>query len=74
MFDVNELYKLNTVAEHFGGQYAKRVLIATELEKLGSRAEHIRARADDIGIRIVDEVDQASDSELDRILTSLWLN
>ena len=74
MFDVNELYKLNAVAEHFGAQYAKRVLIATELDKLGSRAEHIRARAEDMHIRIIDDVDQMPDSELDRILTSLWFN
>ena len=37
-FDANELYKLNTVAERFGRKYSKKVLISTELDKLGEKA------------------------------------
>lgn len=74
MFDVNELYKLNTVAQRFGGPLAKKALAATELEKLGDRAEFLRARMDDMGIRRVENVDEISDKELDRILRSLWSN
>ena len=47
-FDANELYKLNTVAEHFGNKYSKKVLISTELDKLGEKPDYIRARMDDM--------------------------
>lgn len=35
--DENELYKLNTVAERFGGPHAKKMLITTDLENKGQR-------------------------------------
>lgn len=73
-FGIDELYKLNTVAERFGSQYAKKVLIASELDKIGNKSEYIRARAEDMGIRLVEDVDTISDNELDRILKSLWRN
>lgn len=73
-FDMEELYKLSTVAARFGGRYVKKVLIATELDKLGPKAEHLRARAEDMGIRIIEDVDKMSDAELDRILRSVWSN
>jgi hypothetical protein len=71
-FDANELYKLNTVAEHFGNKYSKKVLISTELDKLGEKSDYIRARMDDMGIRSVENVDEMNDSELERVLRSLW--
>lgn len=73
-FDANELYKLNTVAEHFGNKYSKKVLISTELDKLGEKSDYIRARMDDMGIRSVENVDEMNDSELERVLKSLWSN
>lgn len=73
-FEADELYKLNTVAERFGGDYVKKVLIATELEKLGPKAHYIRARAQDMKIRLVEDVDTMSDDELERVLKSLWCN
>jgi len=48
--DVNELYKLNTVAARFGGKYAKKVLVATY--ELGS----IVKRAEEMNIRVIDNV------------------
>ena len=73
-FDVNELYKLNTVAGRFGHKYAKKVLVSTELDKLGQRGEYIRARMEDMKIRSVENVDAISSSEFERILRSLWSN
>ncbi len=73
-FDANELYKLDTVAKHFGGEYAKKVLVTTELDKLGERAEYLRARMQDMSIRCVENLDEKSESEIDRILRSLWNN
>lgn len=72
--EAEELYKLNSVAERFGGKYVKKVLIATELEKLGAKTEHLRARAADMGIRLLENVDEWDDQKLDRALRSLWLN
>ena len=57
-FDANELYKLNTVAEHFGNKYSKKVLVSTELDKLGEKSDYIGARMDDMGIRSVENVDE----------------
>ena len=48
--EVDELYKLNTVATHFGGKYAKKVLVAT------NDAESIRSRADEMHIKVVDKL------------------
>ena len=73
-FDSNEAYKLSTVAERFGAHYAKKVVIATELEKLGDRAEYLRARMVDMKIRCVEDVDAMSDTELERVLKTLWSN
>lgn len=74
MFDVNELYKLNTVAGRFGNKYAKKVLVSTEMDKMGDHAEVLRARMDDMDIRSVENVDAISDDELVRKLRSLWIN
>lgn len=50
----DELYKLNTVAERFGSRYAKKMLIATDLERKGpmSLKAYIQ-RAKDMGIYLV---------------------
>lgn len=72
--DMDELYKLSSVAYRFGGKYTKKVLIATELDKLGPKAEYVRARAEDMEIRLIEDVDKMSDGELDRVLRSVWSN
>lgn len=70
--ETEELYKLNTVARRFGGIYAKRVLVASELDKLGSKADYLRERAADMGIRIVEDVDRMSAAELKKEIAALW--
>lgn len=56
--ETEELYKLNTVAERFGGEYAKKVLVATSLDtranRKASNSEYIRQRAEDMGILLVE--------------------
>lgn len=69
----DELYKLSTVAEKFGGRFARKVLVATELEKLGSKEAHIKARAESLDIRIIDRADELSDKELQRKITNLYM-
>ena len=70
---MEELYKLNTVAERFGRRYSKKVLISSTLEK-SKNSEYIRARAEDMGIRIIDDVDNMSRDRLSRAIRSLWSN
>ena len=49
-----ELYKLNTVASRFGGKYAKKVLIATKLERDTPAAQKsYMQRAKDMNVHLV---------------------
>ena len=73
-FDAEELYKLNTVAYRFGGSYAKKVLMVSDIDRMGLKGEYLLARANDMGIRVIDRVAELDDTELDRLLRSLWLN
>ena len=74
IFDANELYKLNTVATKFGEKYAKSVIVYTSPEALRGNLEYIRGRADDMGIRRIEDPDSMSDAEFERVLRSLYLN
>ena len=62
--DENELYKLNSVAEHFGTRYAKKVLVATDLQKNYSSLRFFKSRADEMGITIIDGVHRMTFGEL----------
>jgi len=74
MFSVEELYKLFVVAHRFGGNYVRKVLVATELEKLGSKEAYIRARAESMGIRIIDDADSITEDALKKKIKNLWRN
>ena len=69
-----ELYKLSTVAERFGGPYAKKVLIATSLQYLGEAGEYLRQRAKDMNIKVIEDVQDMDDAELAKKLKNLWCN
>ena len=71
--DIDELYKLNAVANRFGGKYAKRVLIATALGN-NDFSEYLRQRAKDMNIRLVEGVQGMDDIELNKVIRSLWTN
>ena len=71
--DTDELYKLDTVANRFGGKYAKRVLIATALSN-NDFSEYLRQRAKDMNIRLVEGVQEMDDIELNKVIRSLWTN
>lgn len=71
---VDELYKLSTVANRFGSKYAKKVLIVSDLAKMGTSAEYIRERAKDMNIRIIENMDNLSEAELCKMLKALWCN
>jgi len=59
-----ELYKLNTVAEKFGGKYAKKMLIATKLERDNyvAKMAYMR-RAEDMGIKIIPNAGELTKDE-----------
>lgn len=67
--DDDELYKLDTVADMFGGKYAKKVLVATALGS-DEYSEYLRQRAKDMGVRLVENIQNLSDSELNKTVRS----
>ena len=69
--DVEELYKLHTVAENFGGEYSVKALIAGSVSELSNAVKH---RGIDMGIKIIDSVHELSDGELERRLGELWIS
>ena len=66
-----ELYKLNTVTERFGGPYAKKVLVATTMGRAGSQRASFIERAQDMGIKVIDGVHEMTDAEFEKALCSL---
>ena len=67
--DENELYKLHTVAQRFGGPYARKMLIATDLESKGDSAlRALKQRAEDMGITLVTDAADRSRSEWQELL------
>lgn len=74
IFDADELYKLQAVSMRFGQKYAKSVIVYTSPEALRGNLEYIRGRADDMGIRRIEDPDGISDAELERVFRSLYLN
>ncbi len=69
--DENELYKLSCVAEKFGIKYAKRVLVATDLQKSYTSQQRFYGRAAEMGIKIIDGVHRMTESEFARQLASI---
>ena len=70
--DNEELYKLNTVAQYFGGRYAMKVLVAPALRYL-SCERMIKDRAAELNIRVLDELPGNWD-KLCRVVGSFWSN
>ena len=72
--EMEELYKLNTVATKFGGKYVKKVLVAEALDSDSAFSRHLRQRAQDMGIRLVENIHDKTQTELEKIVKSLWSN
>ncbi len=70
-FTSDELFKLKAVAERFGGENAKRVLIASSMENADS-VTSLQKRAEELNIRVVGDMGNKSNSEFYRIVKSLW--
>jgi hypothetical protein len=52
-FTVDELYKLDTVADRFGGGYAIKILVASNFDTDASNNKYIMKRATDMGITLI---------------------
>ncbi len=70
--DVNELYKLNSVAHRFGSKYAKKILVATALASATDFDEYFRQRASDMNIALVEGVQNMSEAELTKCVRGFW--
>ncbi len=57
------LYELNTVAEKFGGEYAKKVLVCTYINYSRSSRNYILQRARDMKIEVIEDVDMLGGEE-----------
>lgn len=62
--DMNELYKLYTVAENFGGKYAKKVLIISSIDVAKDNTAYFFSRAEAMGIKIISNLYDMADEEL----------
>ena len=66
-----ELYKLHTVATRFGGEYAKKVLIATTYGRDAENRAYLQGRARDMDITIIDSVHELTGEAFGKRLREL---
>ena len=57
------LYELDSVADKFGGEYAKKVLLATYLAGNEEKREYLKTRAKDMGIRLISGIEEMTREE-----------
>lgn len=69
--NVDELYKLYSVAYKFGGKYAKKVLIAPCIEG-NANVDALRERCSDMQIRIIDNIEDMDEDKLLKTIKGLW--
>lgn len=69
--DEDELYKLDAVASRFGGVYAKKVLIATNLGKKPGSMEHFKQRAKDMKIILIDDIHEFDNARFEKMIRNL---
>ena len=73
-FDTNELYKLSTVADRFGDDQARKVLITSSISNVGAKADQLMARMEEMDIRCIDMLSYPERSDLVAALESLWID
>lgn len=69
----DELYKLNTVAERFGGRYAKKVLVISQINKEDKSSQYLICRARDMGIHLITNFKDMSEDIIKREIGKLPL-
>ncbi len=69
--DDGELYKLNSVADRFGGEYAKKALVCTKTGRSEQNMGYLRQRARNMNITLIENVHKMEAAELRRLLRGL---
>lgn len=70
--DETELYKLNAVAERFGGPHAQKVLVSTYSGKSSIEGhKYFVQRAKDMKIQLLEDVHSLSDKEFERKIKNI---
>lgn len=72
--ETEELYKLNSVAQRFGGAYSKKILFSTALSGKGEFSEYFRQRAKDMDIRLIENIQYLSYEEIKNTVKNLWMS
>ncbi len=72
--ETEELYKLNSVAQRFGGAYSKKVLFSTALSGKGEFSKYFRQRASDMDIRLIENIQYMSYEEIKNTVKNLWIS
>lgn len=60
MCEKEDLYELETIANHFGGRFSKKVLVATYINHNDNSRKSLIQRAKDMGITLIADVDKIS--------------
>ena len=69
-----ELYKIKAVAERFGGPYVKTVLVCSYMGNVPEESKiHIRQRAKDMDIDVIEGVHEISDDDIRKKLRKIVL-
>lgn len=68
---MEELYKLNTVAERFGDRYSVKALFAADFDTETAYGRCFKMRAEDLGVRLYTDVCRMSNQTLVSVLRSL---
>lgn len=71
LVDSDELYKLRTVANRFGGNYARRILVTTYTSSNPKSREALRTRAKEMDIELIENVHLMTDDEFARKLYNI---
>lgn len=69
---VDELYKLNVVAEQFGSSYAKKVLVAPALDTGSKHGKYIENRAKDMQIQLVTDLSENDPRQRSQTVAAFW--
>lgn len=71
LVDSDELYKLRTVANRFGGNYARRILVTTYTSSNPKSREALRTRAKEMDIDLIENVHLMTDDEFAKRLYNI---
>lgn len=67
-----ELYKLETVADRFGGKYSRKILVATSISDFGEQGKYLRQRAKDMKIKVIEDFVKLDDAALKKKFKNIW--